>query len=186
MIFKAHYLPANRPHAVLSASKAHWLKYDEDKMARVFVAQLQAAKGNKMHELACALIQMGVSLPDTSATINQYVNDSINFRLTPEQVLWYSDNCYGTADAIGFRNNTLKVSDLKTGITVTTFSQLIVYCALFCLEYGFKPFDIKMEMRIYQNDGVRLEMADPDDVIHAMDKIKTFDVLINEMREEAE
>ena len=29
-----------------------------------------------------------------------YVNDGVGFKLTPEQILYYSPYCYGTADAI--------------------------------------------------------------------------------------
>lgn len=184
MRFNTHYLPANRPHATLSASKYHWIKYDDEKFIRSYMVQMAAQKGTELHELAHRLIKHGVKLPDTTATMNQYVNDAIGFRLTPEQVLFVSENCYGTADAIGFRNNLLRVSDLKTGRTPTSFSQLLVYAAMFCLEYRMKPFEIKIELRIYQNDDVRIEAGDPDEITHIMDKIRTFDVLINTMREE--
>jgi len=146
--------------------------------------QLAAQKGSELHDLAARLIKHGIKLPDTTATMNQYVNDAIGFMLTPEQVLFYSENSYGTADAIGFRNNKLRVHDLKNGITVTYFSQHKVYAALFCLEYGFKPFEIEIEMRIYQNDEVRIESADPDEITHIMDKIRTFDNLITTLKKE--
>lgn len=185
MRWTPHYLPINRPHATLSASKYHWIKYDEDKMIRVFMNQLEAQKGTELHDIAAKLIKHGIKLPDTGQTMNLYVNDAIGFMLTPEQVLFVSDNCYGTADAIGFRNNRLRVSDLKNGVTPTSFSQHKVYAAMFCLEYGFKPFDIEIEMRIYQNDAVRIEIADPDEITHIMDKITSFDKLINDLKEEA-
>jgi uncharacterized protein DUF2800 len=113
-----------------------------------------------------------------------YVNDALGFRMEPEQTLFYSNNCFGTADAISFRRNKLRVHDLKTGITQTSEHQLEVYVALFCLEYGFKPVDIEVEMRIYQNDEIRVYIGDPDVITHIMDRIVTFDRRIQEMKGE--
>lgn len=114
-----------------------------------------------------------------------YVNDAIGYRMNAEQPLYYSDNCFGTADAVSFRRNKLRVHDLKTGVTPTSEHQLEVYASLFCLEYRFKPMDIEIEMRIYQNDEARIYLADPNDITHIMDKIVMFDKRINEMRLEA-
>jgi hypothetical protein len=152
---------------------------------RAFLVQMAAQKGTELHALANDLIRHGIKLPDNGLTMSMYVNDAIGFRLTPEQVLFYSENCYGTADAIGFRKNMLRIADLKTGKTPTSFSQLLVYAAMFCLEYRMKPFEITTELRIYQNNDVRIEVGDPDDITHIMDKIRTFDTLINQIREEA-
>lgn len=185
MRFSTHYLPNNKPHAFLSASKYHWINYSDDKLIRAFSVQEAAKRGTELHTLARDLIHHKIKLPDTSATLNLYVNDAIGFQLTPEQVLYYSENCYGTADAIGFRRNKLRISDLKTGIAQTTFKQHMVYAAMFCLEYKFKPFDIEIELRIYQSDEVRILIADPDEITHIMDKIRTFDAIIKTLREEA-
>ena len=114
-----------------------------------------------------------------------YVNDAIGYRMSPEQILYYSDNCFGTADAISFKRNKLRVHDLKTGVTPTSEHQLEVYAALFCLEYRFKPFDISIELRIYQNDEVRVYEGDPDQVTHIMDKIVTLDKRLTVLRAEA-
>jgi hypothetical protein len=100
----------------------------------------------------------------------------------PEQILYYSENCYGTADVIAFRRGMLRIHDLKTGVTPTSEHQLEVYAALFCLEYRMRPFDITMELRIYQNNEVRVYEADPDVIVHIMDKIITFDKLLNARR----
>jgi hypothetical protein len=113
------------------------------------------------------------------------VNDSIGFRMTPEQVLFYSSNCFGTADALSFRDKLLRVHDLKTGITQSSFRQLEIYAAIFCLEYRMKPFEIEMEFRIYQNDDIKVMEGDPDVIVHIMDRIVTFDRRITEMRLEA-
>lgn len=184
MIFNSHSrLPGE--HAFLGASKYHWLGYDEDKLARVFTASMAAQRGTELHALASTLIRLKQGLERTNQTLNMYVNDCIGFRMTPEQPLYYSDNCFGTPDAISFRDNLLRVSDLKTGVTKASVHQLEVYAGIFCLEYRFNPFDIQMEFRIYQNDQVHEYAGDPDEIFHIMDKIKQFDKFINQMRLEA-
>jgi hypothetical protein len=172
-------------HAFLSASKYHWINYDEEKLDRVFATAMAAQLGTELHAFAHDAIRLGIKLPRAPKTLNLYVNDAIGFRMTPEQVLYYSDNCFGTADAISFRKNVLRVHDLKTGVTPTSEHQLEVYSALFCLEYKFNPFDIEMNLRIYQNDEVREYEADPDVIMHIMEKIKQFDKRITELRMEA-
>jgi hypothetical protein len=104
-----------------------------------------------------------------------YVNDAIGYRMTSEQVLYYSDNAYGTADCISFRNDKLRIHDLKTGVTPASVKHLEVYAALFCLDYRFKPNEFESELRIYQNDEVQIYDADPDSIFHIMDRIITFD-----------
>lgn len=170
-------------HAFLSASDYHWINYDEDKLDRVFFTRMAARRGTELHALGHQLIRLGVKLPSSRKTLNLYVNDAIGYRMTPEQILFYSDNCYGTADCIAFRNNMLRVHDLKTGMTEASFHQLEVYAALFCLEYRFTPLQIKMELRIYQNDEVRVYVPEPDAIFHIIDKIITFNKRINELKE---
>lgn len=172
-------------HAFLSPSNYHWVNYSEDKLDRVFMTNLQARRGDELHALAAELIRLGVKLPRSEKTLNRYVNDAIGFRMSPEQRLYYSDNCFGTADAVAFRNMILRIHDLKTGLHETKITQLEIYAALFCLEYDFKPFEIGIELRIYQNDEVREYDADPDVIFHIMEKIKSFDKRITAMREEA-
>jgi len=184
MIFNAHSNLIGR-HARLSASKYHWINYDEEKMARVFTASLAAERGTQLHAFAHDAIRLGVKLPDTEKTLDRYVNDAIGWRMTPEQPLYYSDNVFGTPDAIGFRNNVLRINDLKTGSTPSSIHQLEVYAALFCHEYVFRPSEIEIELRIYQNDEVMLFIADPLEITRIMDKIIVFDKRINEMRLEA-
>jgi hypothetical protein len=190
MRFSKHYsLAASGGHAFLSASKYAWINYDEDKLDQVFAASLAAAKGDRLHALAHMLIREGVKLPRTQQTLNMYVNDAIGFRMTPEQILYFSDNAYGTADAVSFRKNKLRIHDLKTGVTPASFNQLLVYCAYFFLEYGrglgITPFDVEMELRIYQNDDIQVMFAEPGDVVHIMEKAKIFDKRITAMRLEA-
>lgn len=172
-------------HAFLSASKYHWVNYDDEKLDRVYVAALAAQKGTELHALAHELIRLGVKLPGNKNALNKYVNDAIGYRMKSEQILYYSDNCFGTADTISFRRNTLRVHDLKTGVTPTSHRQLEIYVALFCLEYRFKPFDIDIEMRIYQGDEVRIFEGDPDVIAHVMAKIISFDKRIQTIKMEA-
>lgn len=102
-----------------------------------------------------------------------------------EQVLYYSENAFGTADTISFRRNLLRIHDLKTGVTPASMKQLEVYASLFCLEYGYKPADIDIELRIYQNDEVLIHNPELDSIVHIMDKIITFDKRIDMLKMEA-
>lgn len=183
MNFNKHLELAGR-HAFLGASKYHWVNYDDEKLDRVYRTALAAQRGVALHDLAHQAITLGVKLPRTQKTLNSYVNDAIGFRMTPEQVLYYSDNAFGTADTISFRQNMLRIHDLKTGTTPVKFRQLEIYAGLFCLEYGFKPTQIETELRIYQNDEVQILVPDPDDIAHIMDRIVTFDARINAIRME--
>ena len=172
-------------HAMLSPSSYHWVNYDDHKIDASIFASFSARRGTEMHELAQRAIRLGVRFPDTNETINRYVNDCIGFRMTTEQTLFYSNNCYGTTDAISFRVQKLRIFDLKTGITKCKVTQLEIYAALFCLEYGVNPLEIEMEFRIYQNDEVQIFEGDPIEVTRIMSQIVTFDKRIEELRTEA-
>jgi hypothetical protein len=113
-----------------------------------------------------------------------FVNDAIGFKMTSEQILFYSINCFGTADAISFRGNLLRIHDLKTGTTKASMSQLLIYAALFCLEYDIRPGDIEIELRIYQNNDVDILNPTADMILPIMDKIVQFDKLLNKLKEE--
>lgn len=172
-------------HSFLSPSKSSWVNYDLDKLDSVFEASKAAARGTRLHKLAHDLIREKQKLPATKETMCLYVNDAIGFRMTPEQPLRYSKHCFGTADALSFRRNKLRVHDLKTGEKETSERQLEVYVALFCLEYGFLPFNIEMELRIYQSDEVRIYDPDPVDITLIMDRIKVFSARLDELEMEA-
>lgn len=60
--------------------------------------------------------------------------------------------------------------------------QLEIYAALFCLEYKIKPGDIRMELRIYQNDEILVHEPTAEDILPIMDKI----VHVNKMLEKIE
>lgn len=132
---------------------------------------------------------MGIKLPDVPKTLNMYVNDAIGFRMSPEQLLYYSDNCFGTTDTCCFHDDTLRIHDLKMGAHEASFVQLDIYVALFCLEYKNligSPADIQIETRIYQNDQVRIVNPDPADIVHIMEKIRFFDKRLRYLREEVD
>ena len=173
-------------HAFLSASKYHWINYTEEKVMDAYSKFLASQRGTELHAFAAQCIKLGQRLPKSRKTLNQYVNDAIGFKMIPEQILYYSPNCFGTADAIAFRNNFLRIHDLKTGETPTHMEQLMVYAALFCLEYRYKPIDIQMELRIYQNDEVVTFYPAVADIVPIIDKIVTFDKLIERIKEDEE
>ena len=170
-------------HAFLSPSKHSWVGYDDIKMEEVFTNWRLSQLGTELHELAARLINLRVKLPKTNKTLNMYVNDGIGYRMDTEVCLFYSFNCFGTADSVSFHNNFLRIHDLKNGRTPASIQQLRIYAAIFCLEYGYNPKDIDIELRIYQLDEVLVEVPDPDDILYIMDKIVMFDKRINEMKE---
>lgn len=171
-------------HAFLSGSDYSWLNYDEDKLDRVFHNRQAAIRGTELHQLAHDLIRLGVKLPETSQTLNMYVNDAIGFRMSPEVTFVHSEDCFGTADTAAFRNDFLRIHDYKSGRIEASFKQLEIYVAMFCLEYRIRPFNIQMELRIYQNDAIKVLEPDPDEIFHIMDKIVTFDKRIKYLRSE--
>lgn len=183
MNFKKHSDLEGR-HAFLSASKYHWINYDEEKLSDTYLKYLATQRGTELHAFACQCIRLGVKLPRTRKTLNMYVNDAIGYKMTPEQPLYYSENCFGTADAISFNKNLLRIHDLKTGVSPTSMHQLEIYAALFCLEYRKQPQDIDMELRIYQSGEVYVHEPPSDDILEIMDKIILFDKRIDEIEME--
>lgn len=165
-------------HAFLGASTYHWINYDEMKVADSYSKFLARQKGTELHDFAATCIKLGQKLPKSKKTLNMYVNDAIGFKMKPEQILYYSENCFGTADAISFRNGLLRIHDLKTGTTPAHMEQLMIYAALFCLEYKVKPSDIDMELRLYQSDNVLYFEPTPEDIVPIIDKIISFDKII--------
>ena len=171
-------------HAFLSASKYHWINYDEQKLSDVYIKFLATQKGTELHDFACRCITLGIKLPKNHKTLNMYVNDAIGYKMTPEQTLYYSANCFGTADAISYRRNFLRIHDLKTGVSLTSMHQLEIYAALFFLEYNISPSSTGMELRIYQNDDVNVYIPEVEDIEKIMDKIVRFDKQIDKIRME--
>ena len=171
-------------HALLGASKYHWLKSDDAKIIGLYDAAKAIAMGTRLHAFAAECISLRQKLPKQKKTLNLYVNDAIGYIMQPEQILYYSDNCFGCADAISFRNNMLRIHDLKTGEVPAHMEQLEIYASLFCLEYGFKPSEIEMELRIYQNDEVAVHNPEVDRIRFIMDRIVAADKLLSERKSE--
>lgn len=104
--------------------------------------------------------------------------------MTPEQPLFYSENCFGTADTIAFRDSLLRIHDLKTGVIPAHMEQLMIYAALFCLEYKIKPAEIGIELRLYQNNEILYHNPTVEEIVPIIDKIVTFDKIINKIKEQ--
>ena len=211
MIWKEHYNLRGK-HALLGASKYHWIKYDDDEQFIKKVCSESATEvGTIIHAFAADRIKFGLKLNkhekkdmifellrkgiprividsiDTDLMFDNliaYVNDSIIQRMTPEVILYYSDVCFGTADAISFENNKLCIYDLKTGVNPAHMEQLEIYAALFCLEYKCKPKDISIELRIYQNNDVLVYNPESKRILAVTDRIIRANNFIDSIKEE--
>ncbi len=182
MLFNQHPQLSGK-HAFLSPSNYSWLNYDDQKLEARFHTVIAARRGTDLHALAHEAIRLGVKLSRSNQALSTYVQDAIGYKMTTEQILYYSDNAFGTADTISFRRNTLRIHDLKTGITATSEKQLEVYAALFCLEYSVSPFDIEIQLRIYQRDEIRIFDSVPELIEEIMGKIIEFDQQIEAIKE---
>jgi len=182
MHFRKHF-DVEGMHAFLGASKYHWVRYDLEKMERIFENQFASVLGTRKHVWAAEAIRLGERQIRNNKTLNAYINDAIGFRMTPEVVLFFNSDFFGTADAISFSKGILRVHDLKTGIHPGSTDQVKIYFVLFCLEYEVNPYDIEMIGRIYQSDEVIEFIGDPKEVRDIMDKAKLFTKRIDEMRE---
>lgn len=177
MIFNKHH-NLEGLHAPFGASKSSWLRYDDDKAIEVYQNMKAAEMGTRLHEWAAETIKLCIKQPRSKQTLYAYVNDAIGFKMDVEVVLFYSERFFGTADAISFRNNVLRIHDLKTGTRMVHMEQLEIYAALFCLEYKIKPSDIEMELRIYQNNDIQYHYPTADDILPIMEKIVHLNKLL--------
>ena len=168
-------------HAPFSPSQSSWLRYDEDRAIQVYMNRKAAEMGTRLHEWAKTTIDLGIKQPRSKKTLYAYVNDAIGYMMDTEVVLFYSERFFGTADAISFRNNELRIHDLKTGTTPVKVEQLMIYAALFCLEYRIRPADIYMELRIYQNDDIEYCYPTAVEIEEIMEKIVALDKLLEKL-----
>lgn len=171
-------------HAFLGASKYSWLKYDDARLMEVYRNAQAVQRGTELHDFAKRCIDLNIKLPKVRKTLNMYVNDALHYKLTPEQPLYFSRNCFGTADAISFdeEERFLRIHDLKTGSKKAQIDQLQIYAALFCLEYNQHPDRLGMELRIYQNDEILVNNPNADRIAEIMRKIIHFDEVIEKMK----
>lgn len=198
MIFNEHS-DLKGKHALLGASKHSWLNYNDDQLVKAYVNSFATTIGTLVHEYASDKIFYRQPLEDNRSEKNAvllhllkndipyqvipldsifynlmpYVNDAIGFKMRPEQVLYYSDYSFGTADTIGFSRNVLRIHDLKTGSTPASMDQLMIYAAWFFLEYknqvNFQKS--RTELRIYQNQEVIVHTPSHQEIAGIMDKV---------------
>ena len=201
-------------HALLSPSGYQWIRYSADESREAlynkYRAEYAQTIGTLLHEYACKRIKYKMRLKkhdkdgvlfyliDHGVPLNvidsdyifenllYYVNDAIGYRMDPEVVLYYSDNCFGTADSITFSKNLLRIHDLKTGRIPAHMEQLQVYAALFCLEYGKKPADIDIELRMYQPENLVTLKPEIDEIVPIMDAIVSHDKYLTKIKGEGE
>lgn len=190
MRFHSHLELAGKHATLMAPSNYSWINYDEDKMTKTVFTRQAARLGDKKHAFAKEAIELRQKQPDVQKTLNMYINDAIGYKMTPELPLFYSYNCFGTADALSFRQDSktermiLRIHDLKTGTTRTSMKQLEIYACLFCLEYTVDPAEIDIELRIYKSDQIEIYIPDLDDLMHIIDKIKIYDQLIEQIDKE--
>ena len=200
-------------HALFNPSGVSWLNYNLeeggiDSVFQRYKAQYSTTIGTVLHEYAekriryrlrmfkaeknnvlMYLLDHGIprSVIDVEYVFDnlmQYVNDAIGFRMDPEVILFYSDNCFGTTDAIYFRDKELRIHDYKSGKTPAHIEQPRTYASLFCLEYGIKPKDITTNLRIYHAEEFVEETTDPEELESIMNQIIKLDKIINKWKEE--
>ncbi len=197
-------------HAPLSPSQPSWFRadYSQDQLKRKFVSEYITAAGTSIHAIAEKYISSKVKITkymkmsiqvdmdaagiprsiinadDIFINLQNYVNDAVGFRMDPEVKLYYSDSIFGTADAISYNNGVLRIHDLKTGRGPVHMEQLLIYAALFCLEYMVNPKDISVELRIYQNDEVNVYAPTYEELRNAVDRIVYCDNEFAKFKEE--
>lgn len=172
-------------HAPFSPSSSAWVRYSDDQVVDFFINLKAAELGTKIHKWAEDTINLGFMQEKSKKTVNAYVNDAIGYSMDTEVTLYYSENFFGTADAISFNDNLLRIHDLKTGKKGKIEShveQLQIYAALFCLENLKEPKDISIELRIYKNDDVLIVNPDPKEIKFLMNRIIYIDNLISKIK----
>ena len=154
MIFNEHSNLEGQ-HAFLGASQYRWLNYTEEDLRGAYLRSYAQQIGTILHELAKDLILNRIKvnkmdkhlvlLPLVKAGVPRaaididwifpnfmaYVNDAIGFHMTPEVILVHSYNCFGTADAIAFRGDFLRIHDYKRGVIPAKIEQLGIDAAVF-------------------------------------------------------
>lgn len=142
---------------------------------------------NNGMEYAEKLIKNVGYLPkEVFETVKYYVNDGIGYKMVVEQPLVYSEHIFGTADSIIFKNDMLRIHDLKTGAMPAHMEQLMTYAAIFCLEYDIRPAEIQTELRLYQWDGIVVHKPTVEDLMPLLDRIITTEKIASNVERESE
>lgn len=185
-------------HAFLGASNFHWVNWNDQIFENRYYSQFSTTIGTAIHALAhdCILNRTKLNkhdrhlieitlyhayIPkdaydpdDILMNLIPFVNDAIGYHMSSEILLYYNNYCFGTCDAISFseKERILRIHDLKTGTTTAHMEQLLIYAALFCLEYHKNPHQFKTELRIYQNFNIVVEEPDANDIETFMNLIQ--------------
>ena len=185
-------------HAFLGASNFHWINWNDQIFENRYYSQFSTTIGTAIHALAhdCILNRTKLNkhdrhlieitlyhayIPkdaydpdDILMNLIPFVNDAIGYHMSSEILLYYNNYCFGTCDAISFseKERILRIHDLKTGTTNAHMEQLLIYAALFCLEYHKNPHQFKTELRIYQNFNIVVEEPDANDIETFMNLIQ--------------
>lgn len=212
MNFNRH-LQQEGKHAILSASSWRWLNDDQDSLIKRISSQYAQTIGTILHAIAYkhikyrikmnkydkknvmmellangvpSIVVDSIDFDSMFDNLMAYINDGVGFKMHPEVVLYYSDNFFGTADAITYNENErfLRIHDYKSGVIPAHIEQLEIYAALFCLEYRFKPSEIDIRLQIYQNNEVLCHDPGPDEIRDVIDKIIDFDKFITQFKRE--
>ena len=192
-------------HAFLSPSKSTWLRKTDEELADSYYSSFATDIGTITHAFAADCIDQRRELYEDDIrnlefelrrnripigafnsgfifpTLMHYVNDAIQFSMDTEVPLWYSEKCFGTADAIQFRRKKLRIHDLKTGTTPAKIDQLMIYAGLFFLEYGFKPESTHSELRIYQDNDILVCEPSSDEIREVMSQIVHGDAVVQKL-----
>lgn len=173
-------------HAPFSPSQSAWLRYNDEKLKKTYFNMQAKELGTRLHAWAKETIDLGLRQPRSKKTIYAYVNDAIGFKMSTEVVLYYSDRFFGTADTISFRNGFLRIHDLKTGEGPVKMEQLLVYAALFILEYKVKAHEFKgCELRIYQHDDFEYCNPTYEEIMEVANIIVHHEKVLAKVDEEA-
>lgn len=189
MIFNDHSKLEGR-HAFLGASTFRWINWNDEIFEKRYYGQFSQLIGTVLHELAKNLIDNRIKLTLNDKNMIElelckngipkgaydsqnlllnlipFVNDAIGFHMQSEIILYYSINCFGTTDAISYNEKIkeLRIHDFKSGLVPSHMEQLLIYAALFCLEYKKKPSEIKTELRIYQSLEILTYIPEPMEI----------------------
>lgn len=208
MKWKEYSLPEGS-HALFGGSNYHWINYTSEDFVNKYRSSIAAKIGTAIHDAAQTLIEGRIKISENDWNLVRfvleengfprnidcvpilnnlihYVNDAIAYGMDTEILLYFSENFYGTADAISFdeKKKFLRIHDLKTGLVPGHMEQLLIYMALFCLSYKYQPYDIKAELRIYQGGEILYFKPELEDVVPIVDQIVTGNKLITELRAE--
>ena len=186
-------------HAFLAPSKKSWLNYDYEKLEAAWANSWATTIGTVLHAFAEKRIRRrrritnkskesiedfmyDNGIPEKLIDVDEYfenlaafINDAIGFRMVPEKGLKISDDCFGHTDAISYdeRKKILRISDYKSGKTEPSMDQLLIYAALFFIEYGKELgiglSDLKVELRIYYQGQVLYYEPEEDVMAHTVD-----------------